>query len=49
MTLIAILSGFFLSGNGLRLAAWAALLSLLQSLFLSLAESSFARREGTRL
>lgn len=49
MTLIAMLCGFFLSGPGLRLAAWAALLSLLQTLFLSLAESGFTRREGTRL
>jgi len=49
MTLIAMLFGFFLSGPGLRLAAWAALLSLLQTLFLSLAESGFSRREGTRL
>ena len=49
MTLFAMLFGFFLSGPGLRLAAWAALLSLLQTLFLSLAESGFTRREGGRL
>ena len=49
MTLAAILCGFFLSSHGLRLAAWAALLSMLQNLFLSLAESSFSRREGARL
>lgn len=49
MTLIAMLFGFFLSGAGLRLAAWAALLSLMQTLFLSLAESGFSRREGGRL
>ena len=48
-TLVAMLCGFFLSGSGLRLAAWAALLSLLQTLFLSLAQSGLARREGTRL
>ncbi len=49
MTLAAILCGFFTSLPGLRLAAWAALLSLMQSLLLSLAEQGFSRREGTRL
>ncbi len=49
MTLLAILCGFFLSGPGLRLAAWAALLSLMQSLLLSLAEQGFSRRKGARL
>ncbi len=49
MTLAAIICGFFLSGPGLRLAAWAALFSLMQNLLLSLAQQGFSRREGTRL
>ncbi len=49
LTLAAILAGFFLPGSGIAVAAWAALLSLLSSLFLSLAQSSTARREKVRL
>lgn len=49
MTLIAIVAGFFLPRGGLALAAWAALLSLLSRLIISLAEGARARREGARL
>ncbi len=49
LTLAAILAGFFLPGDGIAVAAWAALLSLLSSLFLSLAQSSTARSEKVRL
>ena len=49
MTLTAILLGFFLSGSGMRLAALAALLALLQDLLLSLTEAGLSSRRGTRL
>ncbi len=49
LTLAAILSGFFLPGRGLAVAAWAALLALLSRLLLALAESSVRRREKVRL
>ncbi len=49
LTLLAILSGFLLPGPGPAVAAWAALLSLLSRLFVSLAEGGFARRQGQRL
>lgn len=49
MTLFALVFGFFLPEGGLALAAWAALLALLSSLFLSLAESGARRREKVRL
>lgn len=49
MTLIAIVAGFFLPHGGLALAAWAALLSLLSRLIISLAEGAKERREGKRL
>lgn len=49
LTLLAIVFGLCSSGIGLRLAAWAALLSLLQSIFLSLAESGLARPGSPRL
>lgn len=49
LTLAAIIAGFFLPGDGIAVAAWAALLSLLSSLFLSLAQSSTARPEKVRL
>ena len=48
-TLIAIVSGFFLRQRGLQVASWAALLALLTSLVITLAESSMARRERVRL
>lgn len=49
MTLIAIAAGFFLPHGGLALAAWAALLSLLSRLIISLAEGAKERRDGKRL
>lgn len=49
MTLIAIIAGFFLPKGGLVLAAWAALISLLSRLIISLAEGGRQRREGARL
>ncbi len=49
LTLAALLAGFFLPGKGLAVAAWAALLALLDRLFLSLAEDSVRRREKVRL
>lgn len=49
MTLIAIVAGFFIPHGGLALAAWAALLSLLSRLIISLAEGARERREGARL
>ena len=49
LTFIAILCGFFMSAQGLALAAWAALLALLSSLFLSLIDRSLSRREHVRL
>lgn len=49
MTLIAIVAGFFIPRGGLALAAWAALLSLLSRLIISLAEGVRQRREGARL
>ena len=49
-TLAAILLGFSLRGAGLALAAWAALLALLQSLPLALAGAGLSRRRsGERL
>ena len=49
LTFIAILCGFFMPAQGLALAAWAALLALLSSLFLSLIDRSLSRREHVRL
>lgn len=49
MTLIAITAGFFMPKGGLALAAWAALLSLLSRLLISLAEGGARQREGRRL
>lgn len=49
LTFIAILCGFFLPAPGLALAAWAALLALLSSLFLSFIDRSLSRREHVRL
>ena len=49
-TLAAILIGITKGGSGLALAAWAALLALLQSLLLALAGAGFTRRRrGERL
>lgn len=44
-TLAALIAGFFMAGAGVRLAAWAALCSLLTGLMLSLAERGLSRRE----
>ena len=49
LTLDAILAGFFIQDHGLKLAALAALLSLLRDLMMSMAEGSLKRRQGTRL
>ena len=49
LTFVAILCGFFMSAPGLALAAWAALLALLSSLFLSFIDRSLSRREHVRL
>lgn len=49
MTLAAILAGFFMPGVGLRVAAWAALLSLLLDLIISLASGSTERCAPFRL
>ena len=43
MTLLSILAGFFLPGSPLALAAWAALLALLDRLLLALLEESLRR------
>lgn len=48
-TLLAVTAGFFLDAPGLKVAAWAALLSLLSGLFISLAEESRSRQGGARL
>lgn len=49
LTFVAILCGFFMPAPGLALAAWAALLALLSSLFLSLIDRGLSRREHVRL
>ena len=49
LTFVAIICGFFMPAPGLALAAWAALLALLSSLFLSLIDRSLSRREHVRL
>lgn len=48
-TFVAITAGFFLETRGLQVAAWAALLALLSSLFITLAERGLAKRERIRL
>ncbi len=48
MTLLAILAGFFLPGSPLAIAAWAALLALLEQLLRSLLARSMQRRQGPR-
>ena len=48
MTLLAILAGFFLPGSPLVLAAWAALLALLDRLLLALLEESLRREPRQR-
>ena len=47
-TLLAILAGFFLPGSPLALAAWAALLALLEQLLRALLAALLRRREGPR-
>ena len=49
MTLLAVLAGFFLPGYGLRLSAWAALLSLLGGLMSSLLEAARQPSQTPRL
>ena len=49
MTLLAILTGFFLPGAGLAVSAWAALLALLSRLLISLAENGMRQRQRIRL
>ena len=48
-TFIAILTGFFVSSFGLRLAAWAALLSLLSRLFPAMLDGGMKKRERVPL
>ena len=49
MTFLAIILGFFISGKGLLISAWAALLALLSRLFLSFAEEGLRNREKIRI